>query len=141
MIEIDDWMSWEKRGQVCRHPDGTHTRSTAAMRDAESLVKVEVADVGTNISGPAESYLRVHVRPIHVYLPAVLVDDTADLPDGALEDTVGRWVRDHQRRGRVRMRLRFPSKVLDIDVPSRVALDGDDLHAGHHGAGRVGSVR
>ena len=41
--------------------------------------------------------LRVHVRAVHVDLPAVLVNDRADLPDRLLEDAVGRRVGDHQR--------------------------------------------
>ena len=47
--------------------------------------------------GPREADLRVHVRAVHVDLPAVLVHDLADLADRLLEHAVRRRIRDHQR--------------------------------------------
>ena len=64
---------------MLRDADRAHARAAAAVRDAERLVQVEVADVGADVARPAEPDHRVHVRAVHVDLPAVLVDDRADL--------------------------------------------------------------
>ena len=55
--------------------DRAHARAAAAVRDAEGLVQVEVADVGAELGGPGQADQRVHVGAVHVDLPAVLVDD------------------------------------------------------------------
>ena len=49
------------------------------MRDAEGLVKVQVADVRANVAGRRERYLRVHVRSVHVDLATERMDESAEL--------------------------------------------------------------
>jgi hypothetical protein len=88
----------QERREVRAHADRAHARAAAAVRDAERLVQVQVADVGADVAGAAQADLRVHVRAVHVHLPAVLVHDRADLADRLLEHAVGRRVGDHQRR-------------------------------------------
>ena len=68
------WPGQERR-EVLRDADRAHAGAAAAVRDAERLVQVEVADVGADVAGAAEADLRVHVRAVHVDLAAVLVDD------------------------------------------------------------------
>ena len=75
--------------------DGAHAGAAAPVRDAEGLVEVEMADVGAVVAGAAEADLGVHVGAVQVDLAAVLVDQVADLGDGALEDAVGAGVGDH----------------------------------------------
>ena len=41
------------RGQVRGHADRAHARTAAAVRDAEGLVQVQVADVGADAPGLA----------------------------------------------------------------------------------------
>ena len=86
--EVHDRMAGQERREVLRHADRPHARTAAAVRDAERLVQVEVADVGADVTRAAEADLRVHVGAVHVDLAAVLVHDPADLPDRALEDAV-----------------------------------------------------
>ena len=62
-----------------RHTDRAHPGPAATVGNAERLVQVQVADVGADVAGTAETDLRVHVGAIHVDLAAVLVDDPADL--------------------------------------------------------------
>ena len=71
----------------------------------------------------------------------MVVNDLADLTHRLLEDAVGGRVGDHERGERVRVLLRARLQVLDVDVAGVVALHRDDLHARHHGAGRVRAVR
>ena len=103
--------------------DRAHAGAAAAVRDAEGLVQVQVADVGADVGGPREADLRVHVRAVHVDLAAVLVDDAADLADRLLEDAVGRGVGDHERAEGRRVLLGLRPQVGDVDVAVRVAGD------------------
>ena len=77
--DLDHRMPRQERRQVRGDADRAHAGTAAAVRDAERLVQVEVADVGADVARAAEADLRVQVRAVHVDLPAVLVDDRADL--------------------------------------------------------------
>ncbi len=74
---------------MCGDADGAHARAAAAVRDAEGLVQVEVADVGADVAGAGQADLGVHVGAVHVDLPAVLVHDLRRFLDAFLEDAVG----------------------------------------------------
>ena len=71
-----------------RDADRPHARAAAAVRNAEGLVQVEVADVGAEVARAAQADLRVHVGAVHIDLAAVRVDDLADLADVLLEHAV-----------------------------------------------------
>src|SRR3546814_3492827 len=75
--------------------DRPHARSAAAVRDAEGLVQVEVADVRAELAGPCKPHLRVQVRAVQIDLPARLVDDVADLGHRLLEHAMGRRIGDN----------------------------------------------
>ena len=122
------------------NPDRSHAGATTAMRDAESLVQIEMADIGPDIAGRAETDLSVHVRSVHVDLSPRLVDQSTDLLDAGLEDPVGGRVRDHEGRETITMLSDLRLQICEVDIPI-VAGNTDDLHAGHGGAGRIGTVR
>ncbi len=87
-------------GQVLGHADRPHARAAAAVGDAEGFVQIQVADIRADSRRAGEADLRVHVRAIHVDLPAVIVDDAADLADGFFEHAVRGRIGDHRgRRG------------------------------------------
>ena len=67
----DDGMRWQERHKLRRDTDRPHARTTAAMRDAEGLVQVEMADVRSQITGARQTHHRIHVRPVHVHLSTV----------------------------------------------------------------------
>ena len=77
--EVHHRMARQELDQVLRHADRAHARAAAAVRDAEGLVQVQVADVGADVAGAAEADLGVEVGAVHVDLAAVGVDDLADL--------------------------------------------------------------
>ncbi len=68
----------QERREVLGDADRAHARTAAAVRDAEGLVQVQVADVGADVARAAEADLGVHVGAVHVDLAAVRVDDVAD---------------------------------------------------------------
>ena len=67
-------------------------------------------------AGPAEADLRVHVRAVHIDLPAVGVDDFADFPDGFLEHAVRGRIRDHQAGKVLLVRLGLGAQVGHVNV-------------------------
>ncbi|MCY1517305.1 hypothetical protein D9M68_519800 [compost metagenome] len=134
-------MAGEVRGQVRLDADRAHAGTAAAMRDAEGLVQVEVADVGTDVAGAGKADHGVHVGAVQVDLAAVLVHDLADLTHVLLEHAMGRRIGDHAAREVFRVLLGFRTEIVHVDVAVFTHLDDDDLHAGHLRGGRVGAVR
>ena len=138
--EVHHRMAGQELHQVLGHADGAHARAAAAVRDAEGLVQVQMAHIGADVAGPAKADLGVHVGAVHIDLPAVGVDDFADLLDGFLEHAVGGGVGDHQRGQVGLVRLGLGPQVGDVDVALLVAGHGDDFQPRHDGAGGVGAV-
>ena len=121
--------------------DRSHARPAAAMRDAEGLVQVDVADVGADLRRLGEAGERVQVGAVHVDLAAGGVHRLADLHDRLLEHAVRRRVGDHQR-GEPRAVLGdLALEIRQVDIAVLVAGDHDDAQAHHLRAGRVGAVR
>ena len=120
--------------------DGAHARAASAMRDAKRLVEVEVTDVRADVPRTAEAHLGIHVRPVHVHLPAAGVHRLAHPLDVLLEDTVGGGVRHHQRREAVLVLLRPHLQVLEVDVARGVGAHHNHLVAGHDRARGIGAV-
>src|SRR5207249_2255177 len=89
-VLADYRMPRKEANEMLRNTDWSHSRATAAVRNAERLVKVQVADIGANVRRPAQADHRVHVRAVHVHLATVLVDDLANLDDRFLEHAVSR---------------------------------------------------
>ena len=58
-------------GEVGGDADRADAGAAAAMRDAEGLVQVEVADVGADAGRAGEADLGVHVGAVHVDLAAM----------------------------------------------------------------------
>ena len=69
--------------------DWSNTRATAAMRDAESLVQVEVGHVRTKLAGRGATHQGIQVGTIKVNLAAMIVNNVADFADLFLEYPVG----------------------------------------------------
>src|SRR5690606_20293487 len=127
----------KERREARARADRADARPAAAVRDAEGLVEVEVADVRADGAGAGEAALRVHVGAVHVDESAALVDDAADVAYRGFEYAVRGWIRDHQRGEALGVRVGLGLEVGEIDVALFVAGDGHDLHARHRGAGGV----
>ena len=121
--------------------DGADARATTAMWNAERLVQVQVTDISADVARTRQADHRVHVRTVEVDLAAALVHDAAHIADRRLEHAVRRRIRHHQRGQLVAIRFRFGLEVGHVDVAALVGLDDDHFHAGHDGAGRIGTVR
>ena len=131
----------QERDQMGLHADGPHAWSTAAVRDAEGLVQVEVAHVGADVARACEPDQRVQVGAVEIDLAAMRVDDVADLPDAPLEHAVRRRIGDHAGRKPFPVQFGLGAEILDVDIAVAVGADHDDAHPAHLGRGRIGAVR
>src|SRR5690606_15921684 len=105
----------QEGGQVRLHRAGADAGAAAAVRDAESLVQVQVRDVRAPLAGAGETAQGVHVGAVGVHLPAVLVHDPADLDHVLLEYAVRGRVGDHDRGQAVGVLPGLGADVVDID--------------------------
>src|SRR5438067_6253143 len=121
--------------------DRTDAGPATTVRDAKSFVQVEMANVGADIAGAAETDLRVHVRAVHVNLAAVGMNHVANLADRGFENAVRGRVGDHQRGEIVLVRVRFRAEIGEVDVAIFQAGDWNNFEPGHDRARRVGAVR
>ena len=79
-------MAREKRRKMGGHSYRSHAGPPTAMRDAKSLVQIEMTDVGADVARPAQSHLRIHIGPVHIHLRPVLMRDFTDAPDAFFKD-------------------------------------------------------
>ncbi len=131
----DEWQ------EVRRHSDRTHPGPAAAMRNAECLVQIQMADIRADFARRREPDLRVHVRAVHVDLPAARMDQRANIDDGFLENAVRAGIGHHQRCELILVFISLRGQVGHVDVAVREARDGDHTHPRHHRARRIGPMR
>ena len=110
------------------------------MRDAEGLVQVQVADIPADIARTRQTDHRVHIRPVDIDLPTVIMGDLGHLGHGFLEYAVGRGIGDHATGKVLAVLLRLGAEVIQINVTIGRCLDDDHLPADHIGAGGVGAM-
>ena len=111
------------------------------MGNAECLVQIQMAHVGTKITGPRNADHGVHVGAVHVDLSTVVMHDRRDFLDAGLEDAVCRWVRHHQGAKVGRVLHGLGTQVVDIDVAVGIRLDHHHRKAGHDRARRIRAMR
>ena len=78
-------------------------------------------DVGADLAGLTDTQQRIEVGAVHVHLPAVIVNDPADIDDGFLENPMGGWIGDHQRGQIVAIASRLVLKIRHVHVAGFVA--------------------
>lgn len=66
------------------------------MRYAEGFVKIQMRNVTTVVSGPAQTDLGVHVRAVQIDLATSLVHHLTNVADSLLEDTIRRGISYHE---------------------------------------------
>ncbi len=134
-------MARQIRHQMFRHANRANTRTTAAMRDAEGLVQIHVADVRADIGRPRQTDKRIEVRAVEIDLAAIVMHNLAEGFDAFLEHAIGGRIGNHEGGEIIAMLFRLGLEIINIDVAIRAAIDDDDAHARHGGAGRIGAMR
>ena len=71
-----------------RNTDRANTRPAATMRNAEGLVQVQVADIGTKLWRRAMPDKGVQIGPVDIDLTAGFMDDVAQLGNRFFKDTM-----------------------------------------------------
>ena len=95
---IDCRVPGEERREMRPDADRAHAGAATAMRDAERLVQIEMADIGAVVAGPRQPDLRVQIGAIEIDLATMAMHDVADLADVLLEHAMGRGIGDHHGR-------------------------------------------
>ena len=85
----------EVRSKVILDADGANSRATTTVRDTESLVKVQVANISAEGTRRGQTNLSIHVGTVHVDLATILVNNVANLANLGLEDTERARVGNH----------------------------------------------
>ena len=122
------------------HTNRAHTRTATSVRAGKGLVQVQVTQIGPDGTRIRQAHLSVHVRAIHVHLCAARMDNPAYLLDFLFKDTVGRRIRNHQRRQFVLVRFRLLPQVVQVDVSVLVARASQWLITRLYGRSRIGAV-
>ena len=129
------------RCQMRGNADWPHTRPATAMRNAEGLVQVQMADISANRTWAGEANLRIHIGAIHINLPALGMHQRADFLDLGFKNAVGAGIGHHQRGKFGAMLIELRLQVINIHITIAVTAHHHHLHARHHGGGRVGAMR
>ena len=133
-----------RRQEGCEVAANAHrpdTRPATAMRDAERLVQVQVADVGAESTRAGDADQRVQVRTIDVHLTAAVVHDGAQLADAFFENAVGRRVGHHDSGQPVARVGDLGTQIVEVHVSGLIACDHHHLQPRHDRAGCVGAMR
>ncbi|MOA29251.1 hypothetical protein D3C78_1502550 [compost metagenome] len=123
--------------EVRFNSDRPDSRATAAMRNTESFMEVQVRYITTKLTRCTQPDHGIHVRTINVNLTSVRVHDVADLTDALFKNPVRRRVSDHQSGELRTMFFGLYQKVIYVDVAANITSHNDNSHAGHLSRRRV----
>ena len=110
------------------------------MRNAKSLVQIQVTDVATKFTRRSDTDQGVHVGAVDVDAPTVGVHQCAQLLDLGFEDAVRAGVGDHRRRQVLAVLFAFRLQIGHVHITVGVAGRHHYLQTRHGSARRVGAV-
>lgn len=132
-------------GQILRqmrtHRHRSDARTAAAVRDAEGLVQIQMADVAAEPARPRQAHQRVQVRTVDVDLPARLVHQRAQFGDLVLVHAVRRRIGDHDAGQPVGVIGDLGAQIVQVDVAVVAAGHHLDPQPRHGRRRRVRAVR
>ncbi len=140
VLGTDIHMARQIRHQMLGNANRANARTATAMRDAEGLVQVHVTDVSANVARTGEPNQRIEVRTVEIDLTAIFMDDFAERLDAFFEHAIGRRIGDHEGSEIITMLLGLGFQIVDVDIAIWTAIDHDNAHASHRGAGRIGAM-
>ena len=123
-LTAHDSRAGQERRERRAHRVGAGTRAAAAVRRAERLVQVEVADVEAGVAGTGDAEDAVGVRLVVRGERADAVRGVDALLDRRVVDAGVLGVGDHDRR---RARRERPLQCLEVGVAVGVGVEGDDV--------------
>ena len=133
-------MSGQKRHELFGHTDRSHAGSATAVRNAESFVQIEMADIGPDVTGRGQPDLSVHVGTVHVNLATMMVNRGADILDRGFEYPVGGRVGDHKRGQIGGVQLGLCIEISHVDITFLIASNRHDFQSAHGGTRRIGAM-
>src|SRR5215207_3227095 len=115
--------------------------AATAVWDAEGLVEVQVAHIGSEASWSRQSQQRIQVGPVDIDLTSGVVNHFAEVNDAFLEHPVSGGIGHHDRSKLIMILRDLVPKVVQIDSPIGGSFDHDNSEAGHRGRGSVRPMR
>ena len=77
------------------HPYRANPRTSTAVWNAKSLMQIQVTDIRSEVTRATEPDKSVHVRPVHIDLASMLMDDVTNFSDSFFEYAMSRRIGDH----------------------------------------------
>src|SRR5882672_312769 len=99
------------------HADRTHAGSTTTMRNGKSLMQVEVTNIGADQPRCRQADLCIHVSAVHVYLSAMLMNNSGDFLYCFFINAISTGIGDHDTRKHGGILSGLGLQVFDVDVP------------------------
>src|SRR5690606_15341450 len=130
-FQLDNRITRQEVDQVTGYSDWSHSRAASTLRDTEGIMQVQVTYVGSDKARTGKSYLSIHIRTVHIYLSAILVNKFTDFENGFFKYSVRRRIGNHQAGKVLFMGSRLFSEIFNINIPEFIAFDNDDFHSGH----------
>ena len=120
--------------------DRADSRSSPAVWDTESFVKVEVAGIDSEFARSTDSDKGVQVCSVHINLSPRIVNFFTDVPNRRFKNTMSRWVGDHGGGHSRSVFFQFGIKVCEIDVALVVTCDRNNSKTNEDCTGGVRSM-
>src|SRR5262249_24020854 len=133
-------MTGQERNEMLFHADRAHAGAAPAMRDAKGFVEIEMPNIGPIAARPGWADLRVEVGAVEIALPAVGMNDAANLANRGFENAMRGGISDPHRGEMAGILLRLLAQIGEVDIAVAVAIDDDDVHSSHLRGGRIGAV-
>ena len=67
------------------YADGAHARPATAVWNGKGFMQIKVGDIGSNLARTAQTHHGIQVGAIHIDLPAVFMDHSADISNALLK--------------------------------------------------------
>ena len=133
-------MTREVRNQLLGNSDRPNSRSPTPVWDAESFMKVEVANIGSNEPRAGKTHLCIHIRSIHVNLPSMRMDDFTHFNDGGFINAMSGGVSNHECPKVCCVLLSLSFEVCNINITVIITSHGNNFETSHYSRGWVRSV-
>ena len=144
-----DTVYWDARGgmtgqvrhQVGYYANRAYTGAAAAVRNAKSLVQVQVTDVATKLAGRGHTDQGIHVGTVDIDPATMQMHQCAKLFHMGFKHAMGAGVSDHHAGQLVAVLLALRFQISHVHIALGIASGDHHRHANHLRAGRVGAMR
>jgi len=89
-------VGWEKWDEVIGNANWAFAGAAAAVRDGKCFVQIQMTDICAHDAGVGQSYLRIHVGAVHIYLASVFMNYSTHFYDIGFKNPMSGRISNHQ---------------------------------------------